>query len=100
MSMFCNINLGNIYVNEVPDRFTTSLKRERGSPGYEEDNLLNVIDYLYRFAFIDLMTGLKNRNAYEETMRYYRSTPSKLAGLYVVVRWFSRYLVWSKRFPV
>ena len=30
------------------------------------------IDYLYKLAYIDLMTGLKNRNAYEERLTFLR----------------------------
>lgn len=43
------------------------------------------ISYLYRYAFIDLMTGLKNRNAYEEKVKSFRNNRSKLKGLCVVV---------------
>lgn len=81
--MFCNVNLGNIYVNEAPDVMSAFFKKERLSSVSEE--VSRVIDYLYNFAFVDLMTGLKNRNAYEETMRSLRSASSKLSGLRVVV---------------
>lgn len=43
------------------------------------------INSLYKYAFIDLMTGLKNRNAYEEKLKFFRSNRSKLKGLHVVV---------------
>lgn len=43
------------------------------------------INFLYKYAFIDLMTGLKNRNAYEEKLKFFRHNHSKLKGLCVVV---------------
>ena len=79
MPLFYNFYLNNINVGKEPDAVSTVIKAEKAS------NLFNIIDYLYKYAFIDSMTGLKNRNAYEETMRYLRSTPSKLSGLRVAM---------------
>lgn len=74
MSLFNNLCLENITVDE------------RGFSAPEEtNNLLNIISYLYKYAFIDFMTGLKNRNAYEEMVRSLKNNPSKLAGLRVVM---------------
>lgn len=43
------------------------------------------IKYLYKLAFTDLLTGLKNRNAYEEKLKVYRKQPKLLAGVSAVV---------------
>lgn len=43
------------------------------------------INFLYKYAFIDLMTGLKNRNAYEEKLKFFRKNRLKLKGLSVIV---------------
>lgn len=43
------------------------------------------IKYLYKLAFTDLLTGLKNRNAYEEKLKVYRRQPELLEGVSAVV---------------
>lgn len=47
--------------------------------------LRDTIRYLYNQAFVDSMTGLKNRNAYEEKLQSFRSSPFQLDGLHVVM---------------
>lgn len=42
-------------------------------------------DYLYRRAFTDTMTGLSNRNAYEEKVELLKLKPRELKGLYAAV---------------
>ncbi|MDD4690289.1 MAG: GGDEF domain-containing protein [Eubacteriales bacterium] len=43
------------------------------------------IKYLYKLAFTDLLTGFKNRNAYEEKLKVYIRQPELLKGDSVVV---------------
>lgn len=105
MSLFSNFYSDNIIVdkrpNVVPTTFNDAIIRcfrsiqykkerdpikERAFSVSEEVSLpLNIIVHLYKYAFIDLMTGLKNRNAYEETVLFLRDVPSKLSGLRVVM---------------
>lgn len=47
--------------------------------------LKRIFKYLYNQAFTDQMTGLKNRNAYEERVKYLRSNPSQLKNLRVMM---------------
>ena len=42
-------------------------------------------EYLYKLAFTDLQTGLKNRNAYEEKLSELRAEPAKLENLNVAI---------------
>lgn len=42
------------------------------------------IKYLYKLAFNDLCTGLKNRNALEEKMKRFRNGKEKMYGLHLV----------------
>lgn len=49
------------------------------------DEINNLIKHLYKYAFVDLMTGLKNRNAYEEKLNSLRANCCRLKGIQVVV---------------
>ena len=47
-------------------------------------NMRKTISYLYKLAFIDLCTGLSNRNAYEEKMQRLRKGHEKFKDLQIV----------------
>lgn len=47
--------------------------------------LRKTFNYLYKNAFIDLMTGLRNRNAFEKKIKTLNDNPQRLTGLRVVM---------------